>query len=123
MKAAIPSAKMTVPVNLRYSFSGDPAAGAVTLNLAAIPRASGTNLNVSIKSEPGIEVTAAPLSIQKATQARVYRKSLALGLSPQVTRVRVLVTMDLPEGSGFGYYTIPLESGNISQKTDSPQER
>jgi hypothetical protein len=110
MLAAIPSGKMTLAVGLRYAISGDPSTGAINLSLAAIPRVGGTNLNVSVKAEPGISVTAAPLLVQKADASGVYRKQMSLELSPEIRRIRVLVTMDMPEGTGFGFYSIPLDS-------------
>ncbi len=37
--------------------------------------------------------------------------------------LRVLVTMDLAEGTAFGYFTIPLASGITAQKLDSVKQR
>jgi hypothetical protein len=118
MKAAVPSGKMTVAVGLLYAITGDPASGAISLNLAAIPRVGGSNLNVSIKAEPGISVAAAPLVVQKANAAGTYRKQMSVALTPEIRRIRVLVTMDLPEGTGFGFYSIPLEPDPKSGKQD-----
>lgn len=104
------SSKLGVPVDLRYSFVGDPQAGLpVTLHLAAVPRVAGRNLNVTIKQVQGIQAKAAAIVAQKADLGGAYRQQLA------VTRqaggpeeLRVLVTMEMPEGSAFGYFSVPL---------------
>jgi hypothetical protein len=120
MKPAIRSAKMSVPVDLRYSFSADPVTGQpTTLHLAAVPRVDGANLRVSIKQEPGVQVEMAPgaANIQKATAAGVYRKQMAVTrMDPQATRVRVLVTMDFGSGSGFGFFSVPLDQDSVKQQ-------
>ena len=130
MAMARPGAKMSVAVDLRYHFDaavteGQPA----TLHLAAISRVDGSNLRVEVKPAPGIETSSGALSAQKVDAAGVYRRQLS------VTRhagapddLRVLVTMDMPEGTAFGYYTIPLAApqnrdGNTAQKSDSVKQR
>jgi hypothetical protein len=123
MMAAVPSGKMTVAVGLRYAISGDPSTGAINLSLAALPRVAGSNLNVSIKAEPGISITSTPLVVQKTSAAGTYRKQMSLALDPAVERVRVLVTMDMPEGTGFGFYSIPLKPETTSKKPDSVKQR
>ncbi len=130
MKPAIRSTKMTVPVDLSYRFSADPVTGQPTeLHLAAIPRVGGSNLTVSIKNEPGVRVEVAPgaANIQKASAAAVYRKQMAVTRTDvRATRVRVLVTMDFASGSGFGFFTIPLEGAPDApppvQKKDSVKQ-
>jgi len=101
-----------------------------TLHLAAVPRVPGSNLRVTARPAAGLEVAATPLGIQKATAAGVYRQQLSLtrsGSGPQ--NLRVLVTMDLAEGTAFGYFSIPLEGsipltgGTTAQKVDSVKQR
>lgn len=130
MKSARPPAKAGVPVDLRYSFDGDPATNQpVTLHLAAVPRAAGSNLGVSIKTVPGIQVAAAgTLSAQKANAESAYRQHFSVTRQASApAELRVLVTMDLPEGTGFGFYSIPLDGGTVagskSQKQDSVKQR
>jgi hypothetical protein len=122
MLAAVPSGKMTIAVGLRYALSGDPATGPMTLSLAAIPRVAGTNLNVSVKSEPGIKATTTPMRVEKATVSGIYRKQMSLNVGPEVRRIRVLVTMDIAEGTGFGFFSIPLDGGINPQKLDSVKQ-
>lgn len=126
MKLARPSAKLSVPVDLRYSFDAEPLANQpVTLHLAAVPRVSGTNLAVSVKMVEGIQVSAAgALNAQKATANGAYRQQFSVTRQASAPgELRVLVTMDLPEGSGFGFFSIPLEAGTPSQKLDSVKQR
>jgi hypothetical protein len=126
MRLAVRSAKATVPVDLSYSFSADPVTGQpTTLHLAAVPRVGGTNLNVSIKQEPGVHVEMAPgnANIQKASAAGVYRKQMAVTrIDPRATRVRVLVTMDLAYGSGFAFFSVPLEAARANPPTVNKQD-
>jgi len=125
MHAAIRSAKMSVPVDLRYQFETEPVAGQpVTLHLAAVPRVAGTQLRVSIKDVDGLQVAAGPLQIQKAAASSAYRQQLSVtrqAAGPE--SLRILVTMDLPEGKAFGYYSIPLASGKTAQKQQSVKQR
>jgi len=125
MRAASPGAKMGVPVDLRYQFESNPLLGQpVVLHLAAVPRVAGTGLNVSIKAAEGLQVAAAPLQIQKAAATSAYRQQLSVTrLASGPENLRVLVTMELPEGKAFGYYTIPLSSGKTAQKQHSVKQR
>jgi hypothetical protein len=118
MQAAIPSRKISVPVELRYHFDAPPAPGQpVTLHLAALPRAEGTRLSVSITKAEGLQVAAAPLTVAKVTAGGVYRQQLEVTQrNATAARIRVLVTMDQAQGSGFGFFTIPLDGGNAAQK-------
>jgi hypothetical protein len=117
MHAAIPSAKMSVSVDLRYQFDGAVLPNQpVTLHLAAVPRVAGTHLRVSVKQVAGLQIASGPLEIQKADAAGVYRQQLSLTLlAAAPENVRVLVTMDMPEGAGFGWFTIPLDGGTSAQ--------
>lgn len=125
MSRAIPSAKMSVAVDLKYSFDGTPAAGQpVTLHLAAIPRVAGNNFAVSVKQAPGIQVSQTALSAQKVEAQGVYRQQYALTrTSASASGVRVLVTMDMPEGTAFGFFTVPFDAGTTVGKTDIVKQR
>jgi hypothetical protein len=49
--------------------------------------------------------------VQKASANGAYRQQYSVTRqSAGPTELRVLVTMDLPEGSGFGFFSIPLDS-------------
>ena len=67
MSVATPSAKISVAVDVRYSFDSAALPGQpVTLNLAAIPRVSGSNLSMSVKEVAGVQLAAGPLKLQKS---------------------------------------------------------
>ncbi|HET7809790.1 MAG TPA: hypothetical protein VFL16_04390 [Steroidobacteraceae bacterium] len=135
MQRAAPSAKISVPVDLRYHFDSDPAThGATTLHLAAVPRVAGSGLRVSFKPAAGIVLQGGALEVQKASAAGVYRQQFSVARSANAaSQLRVLVTMDMPQGQAFGYFTIPLESappasatkasGNPPQKPESVKQR
>jgi len=130
MALARPSAKMSVAVDLRYQFVGTATEGQpVTLNLAAIPRVAGTNFIVRVNKVPGLEITNGTLSAQKVDAAGVYRQQLSvLRRASGPASLRVQVTMDMPEGTAFGFFTIPLDAGQIQdgntpQKSDSVKQR
>jgi hypothetical protein len=127
MSVAIPSAKMSVAVDLRYSFDNATLPNQpVTLHLAAIPRAPGANLKVSVKQVEGVELSAGPPNLQKsgASGADVLRRQYSVTRGANApSQLRVLVTMDMAEGSAFGFFSIPLEAGTTAQKTDSVKQR
>jgi hypothetical protein len=130
MAVARPGAKMSVAVDLRYQFDGAIVEGRpATLNLAAISRVDGTNLSVQVKPAPGLEISRATLSAQKVAASAIYRQQLSVTRHAAApVNLRVLVTMDMPEGTAFGYFTIPLDSGqgpdgNTAQKSDSVKLR
>jgi len=128
MAAARPGAKMSVAVDLKYRFDGAVTEGQpATLHLAAIPRVEGTNFNVEVKAAPGLEISHGMLSAHKVEAAGVYRQQLSVTRRAAApANLRVLVTMDMPEGTAFGYFTIPLDAardGNTAQKTDSVKQR
>jgi hypothetical protein len=125
MLAAIPSAKISVPVDLRYRFDGEPLANQpVTLHLAAVSRVAGNNLHVSVKQTQGLQVASGALEVQKATATAVYRQQLSVTRSAAgPDKLRILVTMDLPEGTAFGYFSVPLTGGNPPQKLESVKQR
>jgi hypothetical protein len=112
MKLAKPtSSKIGVPVDLRYEVEGDAMSGApAILHLAAIPRVAGTNLKMSIKEDAGIEAAKQPLAAEKVSAATPYRQQLSIRRLPSgPPEVHVLVTMDFPVGTGFSYFSVPLQ--------------
>lgn len=126
MHAAIPSAKMSVAADLKYQFDGSVVEGQpVTLHLAVIPRVAASNLNVSVKQVDGLQIAMTPLTVQKATASNVYRQQLSItktAVAP--SNLRVLVTMDMPEGKSFGFFSVPLDGSAPAQtKQDSPKLR
>ena len=119
MKMAQPaSSKMGVAVDLRYQVDGDAMTGQpVTVHLAAVPRVAGTNLEVSIKPESGIEFSKETLGAQKADAGTAYRQQLRLTrLATGPRELRVLVTMDFPIGKGFTYFSVPLDGAAAPSK-------
>jgi hypothetical protein len=125
MALAQAPAKLGVPVDLRYRFDAEVADGRpVTLHLAAVPRVAGSNLEVSIKQEPGIDARLGALSVQKASADAAYRQQLSVTRSAGGPAVlRVLVTMDLPEGSAFGFYSVPFAPAVSALKSDQAEQR
>jgi hypothetical protein len=116
--AEIKSAKIGVPVDLRYQFDGDVQSGqAVTLHLAAVPRVSGDNLKVSIKDVSGIRLSAGTMNAQKVSASTAYRQQLSVSkLAGGPQELRVLVTMDLPEGAAFGWFSVPFSAAPAASK-------
>lgn len=110
MTLATTSTKLGVPVDLRYSFDGAVEAGRpVTLHIAAVPRAAGTNMSVSIKEEAGIEASAAPIEAQKVSAGTAYRQQLSVTRAANgPAELRVLVTMDMPIGQAHSWFSVPL---------------
>ena len=125
MRPAIASAKMGVAVDLKYSFDGDVQTNQpVTLHLAAVPRVPGTELTVSVKQHEGLQVSDGAITVQKASASAVYRQQYSVTkLAASPAQIRVLVTMKVGEGSGFGYFSIPLEAGTNPQKQDPAKLR
>jgi hypothetical protein len=126
MQIARPSAKLSVPVDLRYQFDSEPLPGqAATLHLAAVPRVAGSNLKVTIKEADGVQFgSAGPMRVQKATPSGVYRQQLSVTRAATAPpNLRVLVTMDMGDGIAFGYYAIPWSTGKTAQKLDSVKQR
>jgi hypothetical protein len=125
MHAARASAKISVPVDLRYQFDGPVLPNQpVMLRLAAVPRIAGSHLKVSVKSAAGLRADAAPLNLQKVNAAGVYRQQVSITATEGApTEIRVLVTMDMAEGSGFGFFTVPIANGTAAQKLQSVKQR
>lgn len=111
MKLAVrESAKIGVPVDLHYQVGGPAEPGRpVTVHLAAVPRVAGSNLSVSIKDTAGLEAVVAPLAMQKASAGTAYRQQMAVTRTADgPAELRVLVTMETPEGSAFSWFGVPL---------------
>jgi hypothetical protein len=113
MRLATPSAKMTVAAELRYQFDSAPLADQpATLHLAAVARVPGQNLRISLKDTPGLQFAAGPVAIQKVNSSSIYRQQFSITRGATgPNSLRVLVTMESAAGSGFGFFTIPLETG------------
>jgi hypothetical protein len=126
MNVATASAKISVPVDLKYSFDGPVVANQpVMLHLAAVPRVSGSNLKVSVAPVEGLRLDGSPPStIGKVSAAGTYRQQIAVtAISGAPKAIRVLVTMDIEQGSGFGFFTVPLTTGTAAQKQQSVKQR
>ena len=130
MMVAKASEKQSVAVGLRYTFEGGASPNQpVTLHLAALPRVDGTNLRVTVKAAPGLQLADGPLSMQKAGPASVYRKNVSVTpLAGSPRELRVLVTMNMGPDLAFGYFTIPLPGGppidgTNAQKRQSVKQR
>jgi len=125
MSVATPSAKASVPVDVRYSFDSAVLPDQpVTLHLAAVPRVDGSNLRVTIKEVAGVRLASGPLNLQKTGGSAVYRQQVSVTRSIDApSQLRVLVTMDYASGSAFGFYSIPLVGGTNAQKQDSVKQR
>ena len=125
MSAAKASAKISVPVDLRYQFEGPVLPNQpVMLHLAAVPRVAGSHLTVSVNPVAGLRMDAASLTVQKASADGVYRQQFALtAIDGAPGELRVMVTMDMDQGKGFGFFTVPLTSGTAAQKQHSVKQR
>ncbi len=69
----------------------------------------GQDASSSLKQEAGIEFPKAKLSAARVEMATTYRQDLQVRRragGPQ--ELRVLVTMGFPIGTGFTYYSVPL---------------
>jgi hypothetical protein len=125
MHEATPSAKLSVPVSLRYQVEGDALPGQpITVHLAAVPRVPGARLHVEVKAAAGLAIASGPLQVEKASTDAAYRQRLSVSRSASgPDHLRVLVTMDVGESNTFGFFTIPLAGGISAQKLDSVKQR
>jgi len=123
MALATVSSKLGVPADLRYSFDGDATTGqAVTLHLAAVPRVAGSNLAVSIKQVRGIRTSVQEYRADKVIATTAYRRQLTISRDADgPAELRVVVTMDMPIGSAFSYFSVPLAPVKPAAK-DAPIE-
>jgi hypothetical protein len=124
MSAAKASAKISVPVDLRYQFEGPVLPNQpVMLHLAAVPRVSGSHLTVSVDPVAGLLMDAASLSVQKASADGIYRQQLSITTTASApAELRVMVTMDMDQGKAFGFFTVPLAGGTTAQKQHSVKQ-
>lgn len=122
MQLAQPSGKLGVPVDLRYQVDGEALDGqTVTVHLAAVPRVAGTNLAVSVKDVPGIRTSVGGIRAEKVTVATPYRRQLAITRDAGApAELRVLVTMDLPEGQAFSWFSVPLSRAPAAAGKQAP---
>jgi hypothetical protein len=125
MSTARASAKISVPVDLRYQFDGPVVPNQpVMLHLAAVPRVAGSALTVTINPVSGLRMDAAPFAVQKASADGVYRQHLSITAADGApAELRVMVTMDMDRGKAFGFYTVPLTGGTAAQKQHSVKQR
>jgi hypothetical protein len=125
MTRARASAKISVPVDLRYQFDGPFLANQpVMLHLAVVPRVAGSKLTVTVSPVAGLRMDAASLTVQKASVDGVYRQQFSMTPAESAPEaLRVMVTMDMDQGStAFGFFTVPLTSGTTAQKQHSVKQ-
>lgn len=111
MTLAQPSAKASVPVDVRYQLGTVPMRDQpLALELAFVARVPGRNLKVQFP--PGESVTldsgSATFAQQKAEPDGVVRRSLIVTPRAERCEVRVLVSMDIEGGRTFGVFSIPI---------------
>ena len=125
MPLARPSAKISVAADVRYQIDGPIAPGqSATLHVAVVPRIAGAPMQVSLSEKAGLTIAAGPARVQKLGNRDVIRRQYAVTRATESAReIRVLVTMDAAEGTGFGFFTIPLESSTPSRKLDSVKQQ
>ncbi len=79
---------------------------------------------MSIKAVDGLQVVSSgKLAVQEVTANDAYRQQFSITRQASVPELRVLVVMDMPEGLGHGFFSIPFDSGKKSQKQDSVKQR
>jgi hypothetical protein len=77
-----------------------------------------------VQQATGLQLAAGPVTVQKTSASGVYRQQFSLTrLAGSPEPLRVLVTMQMGEDTGFGYFTIPLDGGTSAQKHDSVKQR
>lgn len=127
MAVAKAPSKLGAAVDLRYVVDGDPDSGLpVTVYLAAVPRVAGSNLEVSVKDEPGISTSSkiGQARVQKADASTAYRQSMSV--SKQAggpSALRVLVTMETPAGSAHSWFSVPLNAATAAQKQQTGKQQ
>jgi hypothetical protein len=108
------SAKIGVPVDVRYEVSGTPLEDQpTTLNLALIPTIDGTRMRATFIANDSLSIEAggAELAVDKSEQAAVYRRRMTV--TPRQAgdaRLRVQVIMDHDGGRYVGLFTVPVSS-------------
>ena len=95
-----------------------------TLHVAVVPRIAVAPMQVSLSEKAGLTIAAGPARVQKLGNRDVIRRQYAVTRAAESAReIRVLVTMDAAEGTGFGFFTIPLEGSTPSRKLDSVKQQ
>jgi hypothetical protein len=113
MKLAKPVGKSTVPVDVRYTYTGKPAKNqSASLQLAFIPRVQGSALRVEFPRTEAVSVSETEeLNVQKAAPLSVHRHNLVVTpLKANAEEIRALVSMDVDGGRYFGIFVIPVGS-------------
>jgi hypothetical protein len=113
MKQAKPVGKGSVPVDVRYAFSGNAAKNqSASLQLAFVPRVQGSALRVEFPRSESVSVSETEeLMVQKVTPASVHRHNLVITpLKGDTGEIRALVSMDVDGGRYFGIFVIPVGS-------------
>ncbi|HEX4972082.1 MAG TPA: hypothetical protein VFV69_13585 [Steroidobacteraceae bacterium] len=111
MTLAQPSAKASVPVDVRYQLRAAPARDQpVALELAFVARIAGRNLNVEFPRGDAVTIESGGASFaqQKAEVDGVVRRSLIVTPRAERGTVRVLVSMDIEGTRSFGVFSIPI---------------
>jgi hypothetical protein len=111
MTLAQPSAKASVPVDVRYQLRAAPTRDQpVGLELAFVARIPGHNLKVQFPRAEAVTIDSggAPFAQQKADADGVVRRSLIVTPRAERGTVRVLVSMDIEGTRSFGVFSIPI---------------
>jgi hypothetical protein len=111
MLLAQPSAKASVPVDVRYQLRAPPTRDQpVTLELAFVARIPGRNLKVQFPRGESVTIDSggATFAQQKAEVDGVVRRSLIVTPRAEHGAVRVLVSMDVEGTRSFGIFSIPI---------------
>lgn len=112
MAVARVSGKLSVPVDVRYFASSEPALDRqMMLQLAFTPRVEGQNLKIEYPASESTSIDSGGgvLTQQKATTDDTIRRTLLV--TPRkagAAEVRVLVSMDVGGGRYFGVFSIPV---------------
>jgi len=112
MKLAQPSAKASVPVDVRYQLRAAPTRDQpVALELAFVARVPGRNLKLQFPPAESVTIEAGGTTYvqQKAAPDGVVRRSLTVTPRAERGAVRVLVSMDIEGTRSFGVFSIPIQ--------------
>jgi len=113
MKLARVSAKLSVPVDVRYHVAGVPAPGqAVAVDLAFVPRIRGQNLRVEFPQSDAVTMASSNMSFtqQKAAPEQVIRRTLLVTPQRSGGEVRIIVSMNVESARFFGVFSVPIET-------------
>jgi hypothetical protein len=109
--AVVATAKVGVPVDVRYTLAGAAVKGQPTaLDLAFVPRVEGGNLEITFPGSDSAAIVSggAALAVAKADAASVHRRRLTVTPSTDSAEVRVQVSMDVAGGRYSSIFTIPM---------------